>query len=99
MKLGEDTFMKTKNIKVAYANRYNQNAITAVPKIQMEGHWLEQLGFTIGIPLAVEYTQGSIHIRILTEEELAEREQQEIQAEIEKMTAKLKKIKARAKKT
>lgn len=91
--------MKTKNIKVAYTNRYNQNAITAVPKIQMEGHWLEQLGFTIGTPLIVEYEENSIHIRTLTAEEQAEKEQQKLQAEIEKMTAKLEKMKAKTKRT
>lgn len=69
--------MKTKNIKVVYTNRYSKNSNTTVPKIQMEGQWLEQLGFTIGTPLIVEYEKNSIHIRTLTEEELAEKEQQE----------------------
>ena len=63
--------MKTKNIKVVYTYRHHQSGgvlhsgtgpCTAVPKIQMEGWWLEQLGFTIGAPLIVEYEEGSIHI-------------------------------------
>ena len=40
--------MKQKNIKVAYTNRSNGNSYTQVPKIQMEGKWLEELGFSIG---------------------------------------------------
>ena len=49
--------MKSKNIKVVYTNRYSQGA---VPKIQMEGKWLEQLGFTIGTPLILEYEQQAL---------------------------------------
>ncbi len=89
--------MKTKNIKVVYTNRYSKNSNTTVPKIQMEGQWLEQLGFTIGTPLIVEYEENSIHIRTLTEEELAEKEQQEVQVELEKKIAQLKKMKHRMK--
>ncbi len=89
--------MKTKNIKVVYTNRYSKNSTTTVPKIQMEGQWLEQLGFTIGTPLIVEYEENSIHIRTLTEEELAEKEQQEVQVELEKKIAQLKKMKHRMK--
>ncbi len=90
--------MKTKNIKVAYTNRYSKNcsiphsgaAMSAtVPKIQMEGRWLESLGFTIGAPLIVEYEEGSIHIRTLTAEEMAEKERGEAQAEFEKKLAEL----------
>ena len=71
--------MKTKNIKVVYTYRHCQSGgilhsgtgpCTAVPKIQMEGHWLEALGFSIGAPLIVEYEEGSIHIRTLTAEEI-----------------------------
>ena len=85
--------MKTKNIKVVYTYRHHQSGgvlhsgtgpCTAVPKIQMGGHWLEALGFSIGAPLIVEYEEGSIHIRTLTAEELAAKEQREAQAELEK---------------
>lgn len=89
--------MKTKNIKVVYTSRYSKNSNTTVPKIQMEGQWLEQLGFTIGTPLIVEYEKNSIHIRTLTEEELVEKEQQEVQVELEKKIAQLKKMKHRMK--
>lgn len=94
--------MKTKNIKVVYTNRYSQSLgvrhtgtgpCTEVPKIQMEGRWLEQLGFTIGTPLIVEYEEGSIHIRTLTAEELAAKEQREAQAELEKRIAQLEQMK------
>lgn len=96
--------MKTKNIKVVYTYRHHQSGgtlhsgtdpCTAVPKIQMEGWWLEQLGFTIGAPLIVEYEEGSIHIRTLTAEELAAKAQQEAQAELEKRIAELEQLKRR----
>ena len=96
--------MKTKNIKVVYTYRHYQSGgtlhtgtgpCTAVPKIQMEGHWLEALGFSIGAPLIVEYEEGSIHIRTLTAEELAAKEQREIQAELEKRIADLEQMKRR----
>ena len=96
--------MKTKNIKVVYTYRHHQSGgvlhsgtgpCPAVPKIQMEGWWLEQLGFTIGAPLIVEYEEGSIHIRTLTAEELAAKERQEVQAELEKRIAELDEMKRR----
>lgn len=96
--------MKTKNIKVAYANRYSKDCgvrhsgaptSTAVPKIQMEGRWLETLGFSIGTSLIVEYEEGSIHIRTLTAEEMAAKEQREAQAEYKKRLAELEQIKHR----
>lgn len=96
--------MKTKNIKVVYTYRHHQSGgvlhsgtgpCTAVPKIQMEGWWLEQLGFTIGAPLIVEYEKGSIHIRTLTAEELAAKERQEVQAELEKRIAELDEMRRR----
>ena len=96
--------MKTKNIKVVYTYRHHQSGgvlhsgtgpCTAVPKIQMEGWWLEQLGFTIGAPLIVEYEEGSIHIRTLTAEDLAAKERQEVQAELEKRIAELDEMRRR----
>ena len=97
--------MKTKNIKVLYSSRYSQSRgilhtssgpCSTVPKIQMEGRWLEALGFTIGAPLLVEYEEGSIRIRTLTAEELAAKEQREAQAELSRRIAELEKIKRRA---
>lgn len=94
--------MKTKNIKVVYTYRHHQSGgvlhsgtgpCTTVPKIQMEGHWLEALGFSIGAPLIVEYEEGSIHIRTLTTEELAAKEQREAQAELEKRISQLEQMK------
>lgn len=96
--------MNTKNIKVVYTYRHHQSGgvlhsgtgpCTAVPKIQMEGHWLEALGFSIGAPLIVEYEEGSIHIRTLTAEELAAKEQREAEAELEKRIAELKQMRRR----
>ena len=59
---------KTKNIKVQYSSRanygsyYRPTSYTNYPKIQMEGKWLEALGFHVGDRLQVEYEEGSIRI-------------------------------------
>lgn len=90
--------MKTKNIKVVYTSRYSRGSYAPVPKVQMEGRWLEELGFSIGAPLIVEYEEGSIHIRTLTAEELAAKEQREAQEELSRRIAELEKIKRRAEK-
>lgn len=71
--------MKTKNIKVQYSSRCQSGFL---PKIQMEGRWLEKLGFSIGTHLVVEYEEGSIRIRPFTEEETAAIEEQKLQAEL-----------------
>ena len=60
--------MKTKQIKVQYSSRasygnyYRPTTYTSYPKIQMEGKWLEALGFHVGDHLQVEYEEGSIRI-------------------------------------
>lgn len=90
--------MKTKNIKVVYTSRYSRGSYAPVPKVQMEGRWLEELGFSIGAPLIVEYGEGSIHIRTLTAEELEAKEQREAQEELSRRIAELEKIKRRAEK-
>ena len=57
-----------KNIKVQYTSRmtsssyYGGSRYTSYPKIQMEGKWLEALGFHVGDSLQVEYEEGSIRI-------------------------------------
>ena len=51
--------MKQKNIKVVYKSRSIGGSYTQVPKIQMEGRWLEELGFSIGSTIVVEYGEGS----------------------------------------
>ena len=81
--------MKSKNIKVAYTTRYPQSGATTVPKIQIEGKWLESLGFSIGSTIRVEYEDGSIHIRTMTEEELAAKEQKELEASITRRRAEI----------
>ena len=81
--------MKTKNIKVIYTNRYSKGA---VPKIQMEGKWLEQLGFKIGTPLVLEYEENSIRIRPLNDTELKAQEQQTLRAELKHHRAALKEL-------
>lgn len=81
--------MKSKNIKVAYTTRYPQSGITTVPKIQIEGKWLEALGFSIGSTIKVEYENNSIHIRPMTEDELAAKEQKELEASITRRRAEI----------
>lgn len=71
--------MKTKNIKVQYSSRYQSGF---APKIQMEGRWLEKLGFPIGTYLVVEYEEGSIRIRPFTAKETAVRKEQELRSEL-----------------
>lgn len=87
--------MNTKNIKVLYTSRYTKGSYSPVPKVQMEGRWLEQLGFTIGAPLIIEYEEGSIHIRTLTAEELAAKEQREAEADLARRIAELKQMRQR----
>lgn len=81
--------MKTKNIKVAYKNRCLVKGYCSVPMIQIEGRWLEKLGFSIGSTIAVEYDEGVLHIRTLTEEEIAAVKQQELKAELKRRTREL----------
>ena len=56
--------MRTKQIKVTYTTRHKDYRYTRVPKLQLEGSWLEELGFTIGAPAQVEYEEGVITIRL-----------------------------------
>lgn len=86
--------MKTKTIKVIYSSRQSRDAYNLLPKIQVEGNWLEALGFHIGDPVKVEYEEGSIHIRALTEEELNAKKQQEMEAELNHKILELKNIKS-----
>ena len=57
---------KTKNIKVQYSSRCSGSShdsrYTYCPKIQMEGKWLEELGFHIGDILQIEYEKSFIRI-------------------------------------
>lgn len=66
--------MKSKLIKVLYSTRSRGNrnyfhggSYIETPKIQMEGKWLEALGFHIGDRLQVDYEEGAIHIRLAPE--------------------------------
>ena len=88
--------MKTKNIKVTYSTRYGNRSTSTVPKIQMEGYWLEDLGFAVGSTIAVEYGDGSITIRPLTKEELDERRSKELSVDIRRRERELKALKQRS---
>jgi len=54
----------TKTIKVQYSTRYTDRRYSEVPKIQMEGKWLEAIGFFVGDKLLVDYEKEKIIIRI-----------------------------------
>ena len=63
--------MQTKKMKVQYSSRARQgknhyfgSGYIETPKIQMEGKWLEALGFHIGDRLQVDYEEGAIHIHL-----------------------------------
>ena len=62
--------MKSKTIKVAYSGQMRKaespwNGFREVffSKIQIQGKWLDELGFHIGDRLIVEYEKGAIYIR------------------------------------
>ena len=87
--------MKQKNIKVAYTSRCTGGSYTQVPKIQMEGRWLEELGFSIGSTIVVEYDEGSIgsiRIRQMTEEELADCRREQLKKELAAKSASIRKL-------
>ena len=86
--------MKSKSMKVAYTSRYTQKKPCTVPQIKMEGKWLEELGFSVGATVMVEYEEGSIRIRPLTEEELLRKEQQTISLELKRKEKELLTIKS-----
>ena len=60
---------KLRCIKVLYAARRRQEGplqetvYTQVPRISMEGGWLEKAGFHIGDRILLEYGNGYINIR------------------------------------
>lgn len=63
--------MQTKKMKVQYSTRarqgrshYSGSSYIETPKIQMEGKWLEALGFHIGDAIQVAYEEGFIHISL-----------------------------------
>ena len=57
----------TKTIKVQYSTRYTGRSYSEVPKIQMEGKWLETIGFSVGDRIHVDYDNGRIIIRTYKE--------------------------------
>ena len=68
--ISNQNHMKSKTIKVAYSaqtrktkNIWNGFHEVLFPKIQIQGKWLDELGFHIGDRLIVEYEKGAIHIR------------------------------------
>jgi len=65
--------MNQKTLKVCYASRMStgyHHDYSSVPKINMEGKWLEELGFHIGDRVNIEYDEGIIRITPAPEEVL-----------------------------
>ena len=87
--------MNRKHIKVAYTSRLSGGSYTQVPKIQMEGRWLEELGFSIGNTIVVEYGEGSLCIRPMTETELAEKQRREAQKELDSKASEIRSLQFR----
>lgn len=87
--------MKSKKIKISYSTRYQKRGIQTVPKIQIEGKWLEELGFSIGSTINVEYENGSIRIRPLTPEEETLLHHQALQSEIKQKSRELNSLQQR----
>lgn len=84
--------MNKKHIKVAYTSRLSGGSYTQVPKIQMEGRWLEELGFSIGSTIVVEYDDSSIRIRQMTEKEQADRRRAEFEKELAARSASIRRL-------
>lgn len=87
--------MKSKKIKISYSTRYQKRGIQTVPKIQIEGKWLEELGFSISSTINVEYENGSIRIRPLTTEEETLHRHQALQSEIKQKSRELNSLQER----
>lgn len=68
--------MNSKTLKVCYTNKtsyssiYHSSGYTTVPKINVEGKWLEELGFHIGDKVNIEYDEGIIKITPAPEAEV-----------------------------
>lgn len=68
--------MNQKTLKVCYTNRtnysstYRSSGYSTVPKINVEGKWLENLGFHIGDRVNIEYDEGIIKITPAPAEEI-----------------------------
>ncbi len=68
--------INSKLLKVAYSNQIRkddafmsgQTRRVSLPKIQMEGKWLDELGFHIGDQIKVDYGMGFIQISIAEQE-------------------------------
>ncbi len=80
--------MKSKNIKVGYSTNYPGRGTNAVPKIQLEGKWLKELGFSYGSTVIVEIEENAVRIRPYTEEMAVQRHQQ-LQKELTQKTSEL----------
>lgn len=52
-----------KTIKVQYSTRYTGRRYSEIPKIQMEGKWLETIGFSVEDNILVDYDKGKIILR------------------------------------
>lgn len=74
--------MKSKKIKVGYSTNYPGRGTNAVPKIQLEGKWLKELGFSYGSTVIVEIEDNAIRIRPFTEEECIAQRHKQLQTEL-----------------
>ena len=82
-----------KNTKIQYSSLYSGNHYSYVPKIQLQGKWLEKIGFSIGDTVAVEYHDNAITIRPLTSDEKHELTYAQLEKNIKKQTTILEALK------
>ena len=81
--------MKSKNIKVGYSTNYPGRGTDAVPKIQLEGKWLKELGFSYGSTVIVEIEENAVRIRPYTEDEQIQQRHQQLQKELSQKSSEL----------
>lgn len=88
--------MKQKKVKVHYRSTDSMDKSNPVPMLQVTGHWLEKLGFSIGDTIIMEYDETSIRFRPMTAEEKVEQKKLDLEKEIKCRTAELEQIKKHA---
>lgn len=91
--------MNQKTLKVQYKSRFASGKCTTVPMIQMTGYWLEQLGFSTGTTVMIEYEDNVIRIRPLTEDEQSALQKRSLESVIHKKQAELDSLQNRLKTT
>lgn len=75
-------YASKKNIKVGCSSTFRKGGYVDVPKLHVEGRWLEEIGFSIGEQIVVEYGEGCVTFRKPDDKEMAALEEKKLKAEI-----------------